>query len=44
LPEADELDILVALVHAFEEENHPIATPDQIEAIRHRIEQQKFSK
>ncbi|WP_198552934.1 helix-turn-helix domain-containing protein [Psychromonas sp. Urea-02u-13] len=40
-PEADELDILVTLIHAFEEENYPIATPDPIEAIRFRMEQQK---
>lgn len=37
-PEADELDILVTLIHAFEEENYPIATPDPI---RFRMEQQK---
>lgn len=40
-PEADELHILVTLIHAFEEENYPIATPDPIEAIRFRMEQQK---
>jgi antitoxin component HigA of HigAB toxin-antitoxin module len=40
-PEADELDTLVTLIHTFEEENYPIATPDPIEAIRFRMEQKK---
>ena len=37
--EADELDLLAALVELYEEKNHPIDPPDPIEAIRFRIEQ-----
>ncbi|MCG6202787.1 hypothetical protein [Psychromonas antarctica] len=39
--EAAELEALVTLIHVFEEENYPIATPDPMEAIRFRMEQQK---
>jgi len=38
--EGDELDVLVTLVSAFEEEFFPIETPDPIEAIKFRMEQQ----
>lgn len=39
-PESDELEILATLVEAFEEVNYPIETPDPIDAIRFRMEQQ----
>lgn len=40
--EGDELEALIILVHAFEEEHFPIDAPDPIEAIRFRINQQKL--
>ena len=36
----DRLDILVALVDAYERTHHPIDPPDPIDAIRFRLEQQ----
>ena len=39
-PESDLLEILATLVEAFEEANFPIDTPDPIEAIKFRLEQQ----
>lgn len=39
-PEGDELEVLATLVEAFEEAHFPIETPDPIEAIRFRMEQQ----
>lgn len=39
-PEGDELEVLATLVNAFEEEFFPIETPDPIEAIKFRMEQQ----
>ena len=36
----DELEILVTLVESFEEKNYPIDTPDPVQAIRFRMEQQ----
>jgi HTH-type transcriptional regulator / antitoxin HigA len=41
-PEGDELDVLVTLVSAFEEEYYPIEAPDPIEAIKFRMEQQNL--
>lgn len=38
-PEGDELDVLVTLVHAYEEKYYPIDLPDPIEAILFRMEQ-----
>lgn len=38
-PEGDELDVLVTLVEAYEEEEFPIDPPDPIEAILFRMEQ-----
>jgi HTH-type transcriptional regulator / antitoxin HigA len=35
----DELDVLAALVHAYEEVHHPIEPVDAIEAIKFRMEQ-----
>lgn len=42
-PEGDELDVLVTLIEAYEEKNHPIDIPDPIEAIRFRMEQDSIS-
>ena len=39
-PEGDSLDILLTLVHAYEEIHFPIDMPDPIEAIKFRLEQQ----
>ena len=38
-PEADELELLVALVDMYEEQQFPIDPPDPIEAIKFRMEQ-----
>ena len=40
-PEHSELRTLVTLIDVFEEDNYPIVTPDPIDAIRFRIEQDK---
>jgi HTH-type transcriptional regulator/antitoxin HigA len=39
-PEADEMEILVTLIEAYENKHYPIAPPDPIEAIKFRMEQQ----
>ena len=39
-PEADEREILVTLIEAYENKNYPINPPDPIEAIKFRMEQQ----
>jgi HTH-type transcriptional regulator/antitoxin HigA len=36
----DRLDVLIALVDAYERTRHPIDPPDPIDAIRFRLEQQ----
>lgn len=36
----DELDILVALIEAYEREHYPIEIPDSIAAIKFRLEQE----
>lgn len=38
-PEADELELLAALVEMYEERQFPIRTPDPIEAVKFRIDQ-----
>ena len=38
-PEGDELEMLVALIEAYEKKVYPIDVPDPIEAIRFRMEQ-----
>ena len=38
-PEGDEIEILAALVEAYEEKHHDIAPPDPIEAIKFRMDQ-----
>lgn len=37
--EGDRLDVLITLVHAYEEEHFPIDPPDPIAAIKFRLEQ-----
>ncbi|MBP6366707.1 MAG: transcriptional regulator [Nitrosomonas sp.] len=37
-PEGDELDVLITLVSAYEEEHYPITAPDPVEAIKHIME------
>jgi HTH-type transcriptional regulator/antitoxin HigA len=39
-PKGDELEILVTLIERFEALNYPINTPDPIEAIKFRMEQE----
>ena len=39
-PEADEVEILVTLIEAYENKNYPISPPDPIEAIKFRMDQQ----
>ena len=41
-PEADEMDVLVTLIEAYENKHYAI-TPDPIEAIKFRMEQQNLS-
>lgn len=43
-PSADTLDILATLVEKYEEENIQISTPDPVEAIKFRMEQQGMNK
>src|SRR3954470_10320215 len=38
-PEEDELQVLVTLVEAYEEENYPIDLPSPIDAIKFRLDQ-----
>lgn len=39
-PEADEMEILVTLIEAYENKHYPIGPADPIDAIRFRMEQQ----
>lgn len=39
-PEGDRLDVLVTLAEAYERLHHPMDTPDPLDAIRFRLEQQ----
>ena len=43
-PEGDKLDVLVTLVEAYEEKNHPIPPPDPVDAILHLMESRLMSK
>jgi len=38
-PEADQLEVLVTLVDAYEAEHHAVDPPDPIDALRFRMEQ-----
>ena len=39
-PEADEMEVLVTLIEAYEYKHYPIAPPDPVDAIKFRMEQQ----
>lgn len=39
-PDGDRLDVLATLVQAYEAQQHPVSSPDPIEAIKFRMEQQ----
>lgn len=39
-PEADEMEVLVALVESYENKHYPVGPADPIEAIKFRMEQQ----
>ena len=39
-PEADEMEILVTLIEAYEQKHYPIGPADPIEAIKFRMDQQ----
>ncbi|CDH47274.1 MAG: transcriptional regulator [Candidatus Competibacteraceae bacterium] len=39
-PEADEMEVLVTLIEAYENRHYPISTADPVEAIKFRMEQQ----
>jgi len=39
-PEADQMEILVTLIEAYENKHYPITPPNPIEAIKFRMEQQ----
>ncbi|TAK66684.1 MAG: helix-turn-helix domain-containing protein [Betaproteobacteria bacterium] len=39
-PEADEMEVLVTLIEAYENKHYPISPPDPVEAIKFRMEQQ----
>ena len=43
-PEGDRLDVMVTLIDAYENEPHPIDSPDPIEAIKFRMEQQGLTR
>jgi HTH-type transcriptional regulator/antitoxin HigA len=43
-PDGDRLDILLILVEHYEEQHHPIAPPDPIEAIKFRMEQMNMMR
>ena len=43
-PEADQLEILLTLVEAYEATRYPIDPPDPIEAIKFRMEQQGLTR
>ncbi|MBR4629906.1 MAG: DNA-binding protein [Treponema sp.] len=42
-PECDELELLVALVELYEKERFPIESPDPVEAIKFRMEQENLT-
>ena len=42
--EADDFEILVTLIDAYEAKHHPIDPPDPIEAIKFRMEQQGLTR
>ena len=42
-PEADEMEILVTLIEAYENKHYPIGPADPVDAIRFRMEQQDLT-
>jgi HTH-type transcriptional regulator/antitoxin HigA len=42
-PEADEMEVLVTLIEAYENKHYPITPPDPITAIKFRMEQLNLS-
>ena len=38
-PDADELEILVTLIEAYEAQHHPISEPDPIEYIKYKMQE-----
>ena len=42
-PEADEMEVLVTLIEAYENRNFPIGPADPVEAIKFRMEQQNLT-
>ena len=43
-PEADEMEILVALIEAYENKHYPIYPPNPVAAIEFRMEQQGLTR
>lgn len=43
-PEADEMEILVTLIEAYEHRHYPISAADPVEAIKFRMEQQGLTQ
>ena len=43
-PEGDKLEVLVALVEAYEKKHHPIPLPDPIDAIEYYIESRGLTR
>lgn len=43
-PEADEMEILVTLIEAYEKKHFPIGPADPVEAIKFRMEQQGLTQ
>ncbi len=43
-PDADEMEILIALIEAYEQKHYPIAPPDPVDAIKFRMEQQGLTQ
>jgi len=43
-PQADEMEILVTLIEAYEQKRFPIGVVDPVEAIKFRMEQQGLSQ
>ena len=42
-PEADEMEILVTLIEAYEHKHYPTGPADPVDAIKFRMEQQKLT-
>ena len=43
-PDGDRLDVLATLIDAYEAEHYPMESPDPIEAIKFRMEQQGLTR